>query len=32
MDLDGLVRTVVEDAGLELVEVSFGKRGRGEGS
>ena len=25
MDLDGLVRTVVEDAGLELVEVSFGK-------
>jgi ribosome maturation factor RimP len=25
MDLDGLVRTVVEDAGLELVEVSFGR-------
>jgi ribosome maturation factor RimP len=24
MDLDGLVRTVVEGAGLELVEVSFG--------
>ena len=25
MDLDGLVRTVVEGAGLELVEVSFGR-------
>ena len=25
MDLDGLVRTVVESAGLELVEVSFGR-------
>lgn len=25
MDLDGLVRTVVDGAGLELVEVSFGR-------